>query len=58
MNVAVAILFSRFDGVNSIAFDGCHDNVPYTPLSELDMDWKYPGYGNLSMGNPDLGDVR
>ncbi|KAK3710653.1 hypothetical protein QZH41_011006 [Actinostola sp. cb2023] len=58
MNVAVALLFSRFDNVKSIDFSGCHDNLTYTPLSELDMDWKFSGQGNLSMGNPDLEDVR
>jgi hypothetical protein len=58
MNVAVSILFSRFDNVENIDLSNCHGNQSYTPLSELELDWMYPGHGNLSMGNPDLEDVR
>lgn len=58
MNVAVSILFSRFDGLKKISMDGCDKPLQYTPLSELDVDWKYSGHGNLSMGNPDLEDIR
>lgn len=58
MNVAVSILFSRFDGVQEISMEGCDKPLEYTPLSELDMDWKYSGHGNLSMGNPDLESIR
>ena len=58
MNVAVSILFSRFDGVEEISMEGCDRRLDYTPLSELDMDWKYSGHGNLSMGNPDLENIR
>ncbi|XP_031562801.1 uncharacterized protein LOC116298457 isoform X2 [Actinia tenebrosa] len=58
MNVALAILFSRFEGEENIDLSDCHGNKSYTPLSELELDWMFPGHGNLSMGNPDLEDVR
>ena len=57
-NVAVALLFSRLDGVDNIDFSGCDKTLRYKPLSEMDLDWKYLGHGNLSMGNTDLESVR
>ena len=57
-NVAVSILFSRFDDVEEIDLHGCDKPLSYTPLSDLDVDWKYPGHGNLSMGNTDLEGIR
>lgn len=57
-NVAVALLFSRLDGVDDIDFTGCDENLSFKPLSEMELDWEYPGHGNLSMGNTDLESVR
>lgn len=57
-NVAVALLFSRLDGVDDIDFAGCDQALSYKPLSEMDVDWRYSGHGNLSMGNTDLESVR
>ena len=57
-NTAVALLFARLEGVSDIDFSGCDQPLSYKPLSEMDVDWKYSGYGNLSMGNTDLESVR
>ncbi|XP_065059322.1 uncharacterized protein LOC135686878 [Rhopilema esculentum] len=60
-NVAVALLFSRFDRYKKrdLDFSDC-DNVTQEskPLSDFIVDWMYPGKGDLSMGNADLEDVR
>lgn len=57
-NIAVALLFSRLDGVSDIDFTGCDQTIIHKHLSEMDVDWKFPGHGNLSMGNTDLETVR
>ena len=60
-NVAVALLFSRFDRYKKRDLDfGDCDNVTQEskPLSDFIVDWMYPGKGDLSMGNADLEDVR
>ena len=57
-NTAVALLFSRLDGVSDIDFTDCDQPLSFKPLSEMDVDWKYTGHGNLSMGNTDLESVR
>ena len=41
-----------------IDFTGCDQLLSFKPLSEMDVDWKYSGHGNLSMGNTDLETVR
>ena len=60
-NVAVALLFSRFDGYKKrgLDFSNC-DNVTKDsrPLSDFIVDWMYPGKGDLSMGNADLEVLR
>ena len=60
-NVAVALLFSRFDGYKKrgLDFSNC-DNVTKDsrPLSDFIVDWMYPGKGDLSMGNTDLEVLR
>ncbi|XP_031564516.1 uncharacterized protein LOC116299931 [Actinia tenebrosa] len=57
-NLAVALLFSRFDHVDDLDFSDCNKTLHPTPLSEMDIDWKYTGHGNLSMGNTDVETVR
>lgn len=57
-NIAVSLLFSRLDGVSNIDFTGCDQALSSKPLSEMDVDWKFPGHGNLSMGNTDVETVR
>lgn len=54
----MALLFGRLDGVMDIDFTGCDQLLSFKPLSEMDVDWKYLGHGNLSMGNTDLETVR
>ena len=54
----MALLFGRLDEVTDIDFTGCDQLLSFKPLSEMDIDWKYPGHGNLSMGNTDLETVR
>ncbi len=60
-NVAVALLFSRFDRYKKkdLDFSDC-DNVTQEvqPLSNFIVDWMYAGKGDLGMGNADLEDVR
>ncbi|KAM7443457.1 hypothetical protein ABFA07_007773 [Porites harrisoni] len=57
-NTAVALLFGRLDGVTDIDFTGCDQLLSFKPLNEMDVDWKYSGHGNLSMGNTDVETVR
>jgi hypothetical protein len=57
-NLAVALLFSRFEHIDELNFSDCNKPLRPTPLSEMDVDWKYSGHGNLSMGNTDLETVR
>ncbi|XP_002131368.2 uncharacterized protein LOC100179341 [Ciona intestinalis] len=56
-NLAVSILFGRFDGRESIDVSDCTKDTDYkTPkhLSELDVMWPWSGTGVMSMGWPDL----
>ncbi|XP_028411093.1 uncharacterized protein LOC114533693 [Dendronephthya gigantea] len=58
-NVAVAILFSRLDNLEKYNNTGCDSqNLSYLPLSQLDVDWKYPGHGKMTMGNSHLETAR
>lgn len=58
-NLAVSILFSRFDDVTHYDNTACGSSTfHYVPLSQLDVDWKYPGHGNMTMGNAELETVR
>ena len=56
-NIAVAILFSRLDKLEAFNNTGCR-KMSYVPLSQLDVDWKYPGHGKMTMGNTHLGTAR
>ena len=56
-NIAVAILFSRLDKLEEFNNTGCGE-LSYVPLSHLDVDWKYPGHGKMTMGNTHLETAR
>ena len=58
MNTAVAILFSRFDKVSpkETNFSNCPSD--FLPLSQIDVDWQYPGKGMMFMGYPELKSIR
>nr|XP_026694374.1 uncharacterized protein LOC113475085 [Ciona intestinalis] len=56
-NLAVSILFSRFDGIEHIDVSDCTDQTDYKiprPLSEAGVMWKWCGTGMMSMGNGDF----
>lgn len=57
-NLAVSILFSRFDRVDSLDFSDCNVDVldMRTPrsLAELDVQWQWVGKGTMVMGRQDL----
>ena len=61
-NFAVSLLFSRFDERRSLDFADCGNDSPsqpqYKPLGSLDVDWQYPGSGDMTMGEPDLEFIR
>ena len=58
-NIAVAILFSRLDNLQQYNNTGCESKQLHSiPLSHLDVDWKYPGYGRMTMGNTHLETAR
>ena len=49
--MAVSVLFSRLTEFDPI---GCESaKLEYTPLSDVNMVWTYPGYGPQTMGNLD-----
>ncbi|EDO37504.1 predicted protein [Nematostella vectensis] len=50
-NMAVSVLFSRLTQFNET---GCESaKLEYTPLSDVNMVWTYPGHGPQTMGNLD-----
>ena len=50
-NVAVSVLFSRLTEFDPL---GCENaKLEYTPLSDVNMVWTYPGHGPQTMGNID-----
>eukprot|EP00794_Sanderia_malayensis_P019470 gene19470-21393_t len=56
-NLAVTILFSRFDQNIPNNFSDCNANTEkFTPLSEFDVDWQYPGKGYMTIGYNELVD--
>lgn len=57
-NFALSLLFSRFDGRKELDFTGCPDAPSFTPLSNLDVDWQYPGTGLMTMGAADIEGLR
>ena len=60
MNLAISILFSRFehlnpDKVTAKSFRDCDTDKPrFRPLSEFDVDLQYPGKGMMTMGYSEL----
>eukprot|EP00112_Aurelia_sp_Birch-Aquarium-sp1_P014112 Seg3021.3 transcript_id=Seg3021.3/GoldUCD/mRNA.D3Y31 product="JmjC domain-containing protein 5" protein_id=Seg3021.3/GoldUCD/D3Y31 len=50
-NLAVTILFSRFDYDKPKNFKDCNATTEkFTPLTEFDIDWMFPGKGYMTMG--------
>lgn len=50
-NMAVSVLFSRLTEFDPF---GCENaKLEYTPLSDVNMVWTYPGHGPQTMGNLD-----
>ena len=61
MNTAVALLFSRFeyDKPKTMNFSECDKTKQdFTPLSKFDVDWQWPGKGIMTMGYPELFQMR
>ncbi|XP_041479826.1 uncharacterized protein LOC121427477 isoform X2 [Lytechinus variegatus] len=51
-NMAVSVLFSRLTQFDDT---GCDQTpIDFTPLSEVDVLWSWPGHGIMSMGNLDI----
>ena len=50
-NMAVSVLFSRLTEFDPIGCEGA--KLEYTPLSDVNMVWTYPGHGPQTMGNLD-----
>eukprot|EP00794_Sanderia_malayensis_P019471 gene19471-21394_t len=58
-NLATTILFSRFDYDKPKNFKDCNaDTEKFTPLTDLDVDWQYPGKGYMTMGYNELKDTK
>ncbi|XP_039250314.2 uncharacterized protein LOC120328008 [Styela clava] len=58
-NLAVSLLFARFDGKDSLDFSDCTDDIDYTksrPLNEYDVQLVWKGTGMMVMGRADLED--
>nr|CAB3262295.1 uncharacterized protein LOC100179341 [Phallusia mammillata] len=56
-NLAISILFSRFDGRETLNMSDCTSETDYRtarPLSEFDVMWEWSGHGMMSMGNGDF----
>eukprot|EP00112_Aurelia_sp_Birch-Aquarium-sp1_P011282 Seg2372.2 transcript_id=Seg2372.2/GoldUCD/mRNA.D3Y31 product="JmjC domain-containing protein 5" protein_id=Seg2372.2/GoldUCD/D3Y31 len=52
MNSAVSMWFSFFDEFDNT---GCNDKVcDFTPMNEVDIIWRYSGFGNLTQGHMDI----
>ena len=50
-NLAVSVLFSRLTEFDPAGCEGA--KLDYTPLSDVNMVWTYPGHGPQTMGNTD-----
>lgn len=50
-NMAVSVLFSRLTEFDPAGCEGA--KLDYTPLSDVNMVWTYPGHGPQTMGNTD-----
>ena len=57
-NRAVAFLFSKFDNDREINTTNCPNTPKSVPLSEVDVDWQYPGYGIMPMGNGEISEMK
>eukprot|EP00058_Branchiostoma_floridae_P008010 XP_002593498.1 hypothetical protein BRAFLDRAFT_119501 [Branchiostoma floridae] len=52
VNLAVALLFARLEEFDDSDCDT--QKVEYTPLSDFQVMWDWPGFGNMTMGHLDL----
>ncbi|XP_035694225.1 uncharacterized protein LOC118428307 [Branchiostoma floridae] len=52
VNLAVALLFARLEEFDDSDCDT--QKVEYTPLSDFQVMWDWPGFGNMTMGHMDL----
>ena len=58
-NMAVSLLFSRWDDRKNLNFRDCKNGTnDFMRLNDTIVDWEYPGYGDMTMGNDDLENVR
>lgn len=58
-NLAVSVLFGRFDDRDSLDFSDCTENTDYKTmhrLSEYEVQWMWNGTGTMVMGSSDLED--
>lgn len=55
-NLAVSVLFSRLTEFDPAGCEGA--KLDYTPLSDVNMVWTYPGHGPQTMGNTDPFELR
>lgn len=55
-NMAVSVLFSRLTEFDPAGCEGA--KLDYTPLSDVNMVWTYPGHGPQTMGNTDPFELR
>jgi Ca2+-binding EF-hand superfamily protein len=56
-NIAVSLLFARLTEFEEDE-DCAAEKLDFTPLSDLNIAWSYPGYGEMSMGNIDPEHIR
>lgn len=57
-NKAIAFLFSQFNKHKNINTSECPEKVVSIPLSEVDVDLQYPGYGIMPMGNSEISAIK
>ena len=56
MNSAVSIWFSQ---LRHFSGDGCEmTSVDFTPMDQVPILWRYPGYGDLTQGHMDIHILR
>lgn len=55
-NIAVALLFNQFHETKpeDVNYADCADKPNAIPLDQVEPDWKYAGFGRMSMGNAEF----